>query len=327
MLRAVAGPVQQVKIISDNEPSRVNCGFVEYTNMDAAETALQNLNGRQIFGTEISVYRLYQNQQNNEVTSNHCHVLVCDLSPEVNDVTLAREFSAFGTLPVARVMRDTNSGESCGFGFLAFRNKTDAELAITTMNGKWLGSSYIRVIWANQTTRGGPSWSSAGSAIGGGRTASAPTNYLGCPFRQPSYETFVQRTQGGPSSSAAGSAVNGGRTAPAPTNYLGSQLRQLSFVPRPQYETVVGMAPLHNTKVCVTHLDSSCTMADLHPLFESIGYYSDMAIYKDDFGLNSKSARVKMDTHEHAAMAIVQLQGRMVHGRPIQCRWWRYSDG
>lgn len=32
-------------------------------------------------------------------------------------------------------------------------------------------------------------------------------------------------------------------------------------------------------------------------------------------------AFVKLDTHEHAAMAIVQLQGQMVHGRPIKCSW------
>ncbi|KAH9987761.1 hypothetical protein BJV74DRAFT_773819, partial [Russula compacta] len=291
-LFAVGGPVHQVKIISDNETSGVNnCGFVEYTNMSAAETALQDLNGRQILGTEISIYRLYQNQQNNEDTSGHFHVLVCDLSPEVNDGTLARAFSAFGTSSVARVMRDTNSGKSCGYGFLAFRDKTDAEQAIATMNGKRLGSRNIRVIWANQTTQVGPSSSSASSAIGDGRTAPAPTNYLG----------------------------SSGRTAPAPTNYLSSQLGQ------PSYETVVRQTPPHNTTVYIENLDSHCSIADLRPLFESIGDFSDMAIYIDDFGF--KSAHVKMDTHAHAAMAIVQLQGQMVHGRPIQSRWWRYSDG
>jgi hypothetical protein len=37
---------------------------------------------------------------------------------------------------------------------------------------------------------------------------------------------------------------------------------------------------------------------------------------------------VKLDTHEHAAMAIVQLQGQMVHGRPIKCSWGKdRTDG
>jgi nucleolysin TIA-1/TIAR len=39
-------------------------------------------------------------------------------------------------------------------------------------------------------------------------------------------------------------------------------------------------------------------------------------------------AFVKLDTHEHAAMAIVQLQGQMVHGRPIKCSWGKdRADG
>jgi nucleolysin TIA-1/TIAR len=28
-----------------------------------------------------------------------------------------------------------------------------------------------------------------------------------------------------------------------------------------------------------------------------------------------------MDTHEHVAMAIVELHGHMIHGRPIKCSW------
>lgn len=50
---AVAGHVQSVKIIPDRNFSHggLNYGFVEYTDMRAAETALQTLNGRKIFDT------------------------------------------------------------------------------------------------------------------------------------------------------------------------------------------------------------------------------------------------------------------------------------
>lgn len=47
-------------------------------------------------------------------------------------------------------MWDTASGKSRGFGFVAFRDKTDAEQAIATMNGEWLGSRPIRCNWATQ---------------------------------------------------------------------------------------------------------------------------------------------------------------------------------
>src|SRR6267154_945054 len=117
---AVAGAVQHVKIIPDRnyQHGGLNYGFVEYIDMRAAETALQTLNGRKIFDTEIRVNWAYQGQQNKEDTSNHFHVFVGDLSPEVNDDVLAKAFSAFGTLSDARVMWDMNSGKSRGYGFL-----------------------------------------------------------------------------------------------------------------------------------------------------------------------------------------------------------------
>jgi nucleolysin TIA-1/TIAR len=264
---AVAGPVQHVKIIPDRnyQHGGLNYGFVEYMDMRAAETALQTLNGRKIFDTEIRVNWAYQGQQNKEDTSNHFHVFVGDLSPEVNDDVLAKAFSAFGTLSDARVMWDMNSGKSRGYGFLAFRDKTDAEQAIATMNGEWLGSRAIRVNWANQKTQGGPPTSSTGSPMSSGGTAPAPMNFLGGPL---SYETVVQQT------------------------------------------------PAYNTTVYVGNLVPYCTQADLIPLFQSIGYLSEIRMQAD-----RGFAFVKLDTHEHAAMAIVQLQGQMVHGRPIKCSW------
>jgi len=270
---AVAGPVQHVKIIPDRnyQHGGLNYGFVEYMDMRAAETALQTLNGRKIFDTEIRVNWAYQGSQNKEDTSNHYHVFVGDLSPEVNDEVLAKAFSAFGTLSDARVMWDMNSGKSRGYGFLAFRDKTDAEQAIATMNGEWLGSRAIRVNWANQKTQGAAA-------------------------------TVVS-----PRPAATG-------TAPAPINFQGGPLT---------YESVVQQTPAYNTTVYVGNLVPYCTQADLIPLFQSIGYLSEIRMQAD-----RGFAFVKLDTHEHAAMAIIQLQGQMVHGRPIKCSWGKdRADG
>ncbi|KAF5337219.1 hypothetical protein D9611_003373 [Ephemerocybe angulata] len=279
---AVAGPVQHVKIIPDRnyQHGGLNYGFVEYMDMRAAETALQTLNGRKIFDTEIRVNWAYQGQQNKEDTSGHFHVFVGDLSPEVNDEVLGKAFSAFGTLSDARVMWDMNSGKSRGYGFLAFRDKTDAEQAIATMNGEWLGSRAIRVNWANQKTQGAP-------AVGQGAPGPRPGNIA---------------------------APGGGGGAPAPINFQGGPL---------SYETVVTQTAPYNSTVYVGNLVPYCTQADLIPLFQSIGYLSEIRMQAD-----RGFAFVKLDTHEHAAMAIVQLQGQMVHGRPIKCSWGKdRADG
>jgi nucleolysin TIA-1/TIAR len=277
---AVAGPVQHVKIIPDRnyQHGGLNYGFVEYIDMRAAETALQTLNGRKIFDTEIRVNWAYQGQQNKEDTTGHYHVFVGDLSPEVNDDVLAKAFSAFGTMSDARVMWDMNSGKSRGYGFLAFRDKTDAEQAIATMNGEWLGSRAIRVNWANQKTQGAPPGA------------------------------------GGASPHASSGPIGGAGGAPAPINFQGGPL---------SYESVVQQTPAYNSTVYVGNLVPYCTQADLIPLFQSIGYLSEIRMQAD-----RGFAFVKLDTHEHAAMAIVQLQGQMVHGRPIKCSWGKdRADG
>ncbi|KAJ6574845.1 hypothetical protein B0H19DRAFT_1126001 [Mycena capillaripes] len=287
---AVAGPVQHVKIIPDRnyQHGGLNYGFVEYMDMRAAETALQTLNGRKIFDTEIRVNWAYQGQQNKEDTTGHYHVFVGDLSPEVNDEVLAKAFSAFGTMSDARVMWDMNSGKSRGYGFLAFRDKTDAEQAIATMNGEWLGSRAIRVNWANQKTQGAP--------------ASGMPGMPGMPAM-----SSPRPTGGGAPPVSMGSA-------PAPINFQGGPL---------SYEAVVQQTPAYNSTVYVGNLVPYCTQADLIPLFQSIGYLSEIRMQAD-----RGFAFVKLDTHEHAAMAIVQLQGQNVHGRPIKCSWGKdRADG
>jgi len=274
---AVAGPVQHVKIIPDRnyQHGGLNYGFVEYLDMRAAETALQTLNGRKIFDTEIRVNWAYQGSQNKEDTTGHYHVFVGDLSPEVNDEVLGKAFSAFGTLSDARVMWDMNSGKSRGYGFLAFRDKTDAEQAIATMNGEWLGSRAIRVNWANQKTQG---------PTGGG---------------------------GGPAPPAMSPRP------PMPGAPLGAVPPPIAYPGAPvTYDSLVQQTPAYNTTVYVGNLVPYCTQADLIPLFQSIGYLSEIRMQAD-----RGFAFVKLDTHEHAAAAILSLQGQMLHGRPIKCSW------
>ena len=77
---------------------------------------------------EIRVNWAYQSNSNNkEDTSNHFHIFVGDLSNEVNDEVLLQAFSAFGSVSEARVMWDMKTGRSRGYGFVAFRERPDAE--------------------------------------------------------------------------------------------------------------------------------------------------------------------------------------------------------
>lgn len=51
-------------------------------------------------------------------------------------------------------MWDMTTGRSRGYGFVSFRERADAEQALASMDGEWLGSRAIRCNWASQKQAG-----------------------------------------------------------------------------------------------------------------------------------------------------------------------------
>ena len=227
---------------------------------------MTTLNGRRVHQAEIRVNWAYQsNTASKEDTSNHFHIFVGDLSNEVNDEVLLQAFSAFGSVSEARVMWDMKTGRSRGYGFVAYRERSEAEKALSSMDGEWLGSRAIRCNWANQ--KGQPSISQQQAMAAMGMTPTTPFGHHHFP------------TQGIQS-----------------------------------YEMVVNQTPTWQTTCYVGNLTPYTTQADLIPLFQNFGYVVETR-FQSDRGF----AFIKMDSHENAAMAICQLSGYNVNGRPLKC--------
>ncbi|KAL7626341.1 E3 ubiquitin-protein ligase pub1 [Parahypoxylon ruwenzoriense] len=262
------GHVQNVKIIPDKNQKGYNYGFVEYDDPGAAERAMQTLNGRRVHQSEIRVNWAYQsNTTNKEDTSGHFHIFVGDLSNEVNDEVLLQAFSVFGTISEARVMWDMKTGRSRGYGFVAFRERADAEKALSSMDGEWLGSRAIRCNWANQ--KGQPSMAQQQAMQAMGMTPTTPYGH----------HHF-------------------------PTHGVQS------------YDMIVNQTPSWQTTCYVGNLTPYTTQNDVVPLFQNFGFVAESR-FQADRGF----AFIKMDTHENAAMAICQLNGYNVNGRPLKCSW------
>lgn len=194
------------------------------------------------------------------------------------------------------------------------REKPDAEQAIATMNGEWLGSRAIRVNWANQKTQTGPTRTGGGPPPmggmggfggGGGAPGGPPPPSMG------GGGGGYMPPQMGPSSMSAAPMAGSpmGHHAPPPA---------ASYSPAPtlSYDAVAAMAPEHNSTVYVGNLIPFVTQADLIPLFQGYGYIVEIRMQSD-----RGFAFVKLDTHHNAAMAITHLQNQMVHGRGIKCSW------
>lgn len=80
------------------------------------------------------------------------------------------------------------------------------------------------------------------------------------------------------------------------------------------YDMVVAQTPQWQTTCYVGNLTPYTTQTDLVPLFQNFGYVVETRLQAD-----RGFAFLKMDTHENAAMAICQLNGYQVNGRPLKC--------
>uniref|UniRef100_A0A671Y454 Nucleolysin TIAR n=1 Tax=Sparus aurata TaxID=8175 RepID=A0A671Y454_SPAAU len=143
------GPCKSCKMITEHTSNDPYC-FVEFFEHRDAAAALAAMNGRKILGKEVKVNWATTPSSQKKDTSNHFHVFVGDLSPEITTEDVKAAFAPFGKISDARVVKDMTTGKSKGYGFVSFFNKLDAENAIINMGGQWLGGRQIRTNWATR---------------------------------------------------------------------------------------------------------------------------------------------------------------------------------
>jgi len=79
-------------------------------------------------------------------------IYVGNLSYEVTEQDLRQEFGAFGEVASVDIIIDKYSGRPKGFGFVEMASKSEAEAAITGLNGKTLKERTIMVNEARPRT-------------------------------------------------------------------------------------------------------------------------------------------------------------------------------
>jgi len=100
-------------------------------------------------------------------------IYVGNLSYEVTEEELRQEFMAFGEVTSANIITDKFSGRPKGFGFVEMATKSEAEAAITGLNGKTIKERTIVVNEARPRTdsrSGGSYGDKRGGGYGGGKS-------------------------------------------------------------------------------------------------------------------------------------------------------------
>jgi len=136
------GPVVNVHMPKDKVSGKYQgYGFVEFRGEDDAEYCHKVMNMIKLYGKAIKVNKASQDKRQMEVGAN---IFIGNLDAEVDEKVLHDTFSAFGgILQTPKIMRDTETGLSRGYGFISFESFEASDLAIESMNGQYL---YNRII-------------------------------------------------------------------------------------------------------------------------------------------------------------------------------------
>ncbi|OAA35665.1 RNA splicing factor Pad-1 [Metarhizium rileyi] len=149
-----AGPVNEAQIVKDRISGRSKgVGYVEFKDEETVQKALQ-LTGKPLAGIPIIV-KLTEAEKNRqarttESTTGHSNsvpfhrLYVGNIHFNVTEQDLQAVFEPFGELEYVQLQKDDN-GRSRGYGFVQFRDATQAREALEKMNGFDLAGRPIRV--------------------------------------------------------------------------------------------------------------------------------------------------------------------------------------
>ncbi|XP_021896693.1 polyadenylate-binding protein RBP47B [Carica papaya] len=144
------GEVSSVKVIRNKQTGQTEgYGFVEFFSRAAAEKVLQSYNGSVMPNTD-QPFRLnwasFSAGDRRAETSSDLSIFVGDLAPDVTDTLLHETFaSRYPSVKGAKVVFDSNTGRSKGYGFVRFADENERSRSITEMNGVYCSSRAMRI--------------------------------------------------------------------------------------------------------------------------------------------------------------------------------------
>uniref|UniRef100_A0A672P9N6 Polyadenylate-binding protein n=1 Tax=Sinocyclocheilus grahami TaxID=75366 RepID=A0A672P9N6_SINGR len=141
------GNILSCKVVCDENGSK-GYGFVHFETHEAAERAIEKMNGMLLNDRKVFVGR-FKSRKEREAemgarAKEFTNVYIKNFGEDMDDEKLREVFSKFGPALSIRVMTDI-SGKSRGFGFVSFERHEDAQRAVDEMNGKELNGKQVYV--------------------------------------------------------------------------------------------------------------------------------------------------------------------------------------
>lgn len=127
------GNILSCKVANDEEGNSKGYGFVHFETEEAAQKAIDKVNGMLLQNKKVYVGKFQPRAQRlremGETARRFTNVFVKNFGEDMDREKLEEVFSQYGKITSCIVMTD-GEGKSKGFGFVAFENPEDAEKAV-----------------------------------------------------------------------------------------------------------------------------------------------------------------------------------------------------
>lgn len=142
------GRILSCKVATDEMGNSKCFGFVHYETAEAANAAIENVNGMLLNDREVFVGKHVSKKDREskfeEMKANFTNVFVKNLAPEYTEEELTKLFEPYGPITSLYLEKD-QEGKSRGFGFINFNNHDDAVKAVEELNDKDINGQPIYV--------------------------------------------------------------------------------------------------------------------------------------------------------------------------------------
>lgn len=156
------GQIISAKVMTGYDGKGKGFGFVSFEEPEAAERAVDEMNGKDCDSRTLYVGRAQKRAERQAELKDKfdrlkqermnryqgVNLYVKNLDDTIDDERLRKEFSQFGTITSAKVMYE--NGRSKGFGFVCFSSPEEATKAVTEMNGRIIVAKPLYVALAQR---------------------------------------------------------------------------------------------------------------------------------------------------------------------------------
>ncbi|XVF01286.1 hypothetical protein REPUB_Repub04eG0074800 [Reevesia pubescens] len=329
------GQVVTVRVCKDLSTRRsLGYGYVNYSNPQDAARALDLLNFTPLNGKPIRI--MYSNRDPSLRKSGSGNIFIKNLDKGIDHKALHDTFSAFGNILSCKVATDS-SGQSKGYGFVQFDNDESAQKAIEKLNGMLLNDKQVYVgpfvrKQERDTSIGKTTFTNVFVKNLSESTSDEDLKKIFGEFGTITSAVVMRELDGKSKGFGFINFENADDAARAVESLNGKKFddkewfvgkaqkkSEREFELKVRFEQTMKEAAdkFQGANLYVKNLDDSISDEKLKELFSQYGTITSCKVMRDPSGISKGSGFVAFSTPEEASRALVEMNGKMVVGKPL----------